>query len=249
MEERRKFLQSVPLALAATAVGLTGGVAELLAAPGRVQAESVAYDPRKQRSIPDVPGVAHTGESFRFYGDLVKDKVIAINFMSIRGEASYPVTSRMSEIARRLGGKLGHEVFIVSVTRDPDYDTPERLAAFAEEHRIPKGWLLVNCSMDGAGALQSRIYHLHHHPSPSSSTEHTSASHQATNPAADTVFYGNGGLGLWSHFPVDIHPDEAVRHISWVMPGTKPVGEPRRAGPRRLNSPGLSSDNRMGQNG
>jgi len=244
MEERRKFLQAVPWALGATAVGLTSGVTELLASPEKAQAGSVAYDPRKQRSVPDVPGVAHTGEAFRLYGDLIKDKVVAINFMSIRGEAEYPVTARMSEIARRLGDKLGHEVFLVSVTRDPEYDTPDRLAAFAAEHHVPRGWLLVNCSVDGTSALQSRIYH--HHSHPGSSTEHSSALQHAKHPAADTVFYGNGGLGLWSNFPLDIHPDEAVRHISWVIPRQKPAGEPRRAGPRRLNGPGLSSDNRIG---
>jgi cytochrome oxidase Cu insertion factor (SCO1/SenC/PrrC family) len=245
MEERRKFLQAVPwAALGVSAVALSGGAAELVAAAKKTHLGSAAYDPRKQRSVPDVPGVAHTGKSFRFYGDLVKDKVVAINFMSIRGEAHYPVTARMSDIARRLGDKLGHEVFMVSVTRDSEHDTPERLAAFAAEHRIPKGWLLVNCSADGAHALQSRIYH-HHSSSQPALMDHSSGLQHAK---VDTVFYGNGGVGLWSNFPINLQPDEAVRHISWVMPGSKPVGQPHRAGPRRLDGRGLRSDNRIAQN-
>lgn len=243
MEERRKFLKAAPLAaLGVAAVGLPAGAAELLSRT--IPGTNTGYDPRKQRSIPDVPGIAHTGEAFRFYGDLVKDKVVAINFMSIRGESEYPVMAKMAKIAHLLGNKLGRDVFLISVTRDPGYDTPERLATFATEHRIPKGWLLVNCSAEGVSALQARIYHLHHHEGATPSG-HSAVSQGGKHPTADTVFYGNGGLGLWSNFPVDIHPDEALRHIAWVMPGKKPVGQPRRAGPRRLHSPGVSSDNRV----
>ncbi|HWZ46224.1 MAG TPA: hypothetical protein VNW97_22315 [Candidatus Saccharimonadales bacterium] len=237
MKERRKFLQLLPLAaLGASAMGWVKGVTQ--PRPGN------AHDPRKQRSVPDVAGVAHTGQKFLFYRDLVKDKVVTINFMSIRDETHYPVTSRMEEIARRLGDKLGREVFMISVTRSPEHDTRERLAAFAAEHRIPQGWLFVNCSAEGVNALHSRIYHPHHLHGGDMVTR-SAALHEGASRSTDTVFYGNGGVGLWSNFAVELHPEEAVRHIRWVMPGATPSGEPRRAGPRRLNSSGLPSDNRI----
>ena len=245
MEERRKLLKAVPMAaLGIAAASLAGVAAEVFASPAAAANASGGYDPQKQRSVPDVLGVDHTGRAFRFYRDLVKDKVVTINFMSIQEEAQYPVTAKMSEIAHRLGDKLGSEVFMVSVTRTPEYDTPERLAEFAEMHNIPKGWVLVNCSTDGTHALQSRVYHTHHHGSPEGSADHKPAVSNTIR-STDIVFYGHGGLGLWSNFPVNLHPDEAVRHISWVMPGRKPTGDPKRAGPRQLNSSGLPADNRI----
>ncbi|MGE5322948.1 MAG: SCO family protein [Actinomycetota bacterium] len=237
MKERRKFLQALSVtALGASAMGWIKGVTQPNAAN--------ALDPRKQRSIPNVAGVTHTGQKFRFYQDLVKDKVVTINFMSTREEPHYPVTARMLEIAHLLGDKLGREVFMISVTRDPEYDTPERLAAFAAEHGIPKGWLFVNCAQEGVNALHARIYHSHH-AGVTAASPHSGAAHAAHFRSTDSVFYGNGGVGLWGNFAVELHPDEAVRHIAWVMPGRKPGAEPMRAGPRRLKSPGLSSDNRI----
>jgi cytochrome oxidase Cu insertion factor (SCO1/SenC/PrrC family) len=237
MKERRKFLQALPAtALGASVLGWLKGVAQPHAAK--------ALDPRKQRSIPNIAGVAHTGQEFRLYQDLVKDKVVTINFMSIRDEAHYPVTSRMLEIARRLGNKLGREIFMISVTRDPEHDTPERLAAFVAERSIPKGWLFVNCAQEGVNALHARIYHSHHAPTTLASP-HSEVAHAAHFRSTDTVFYGNGGIGLWSNFAVELRPDEAVRHIAWVMPGRKPGADSMRAGPRRLSSPGLPSDNRI----
>jgi len=246
MKVRRALLQVTPLAaLGASALSFAAKSATTQTASKDAAAGSQTLDPRIQRSIPDVPGVAHTGHAFHFYRDLVKDKVVAINFMSIREEARFPITARMAQIARRLGDKLGSEVFLISVTRDPDHDTPQRLGEFAQQYSVSKGWFFVNCAMDGAAALQSRVYHAHEHANSSAGEHAPAVSHQIRIRSTDTVFYGNGGVGLWSNFPIEIHPEEAVRHISWVMPGRKPTGDPRRAGPRRLNSLGRSSDNRL----
>ncbi|MBS1867678.1 MAG: SCO family protein [Acidobacteria bacterium] len=244
MKERRKFLQVVPLAaLGATTFALTATSDSASAKKTKDAGKGQSFDPRKQRSVPDVAGVTHTGRSVRFYQDLVKDKVVAINFMSIRSEERFPVTSRMAEIARRLGDKLGRDVFLISVTRDTEHDTPERLAEFAEKYDAPEGWVFVNCAADGTTALQSRVYHPHEHGA--APAHHEAAALPNSVRSTDTIFYGNGGVGLWSNVPVDIHPDEVIRHISWVMPGEKPVGEARRAGPRVLNSTGRASDNRI----
>src|SRR5262249_11454622 len=141
----------------------------------------------------------------------------------------------MAEVARGLGDKLGHEVFMISVTRDPVSDIPERLATFAAQHGDINGWTFVNLGSEGTMALTDRIYHPHAHGSVPARRQHT----------ADVVFYGNGGVGLWSTFPVDIRPDDAVRRVAWMLPGKTSAGPLQRGGPRRLNGVGLKSDNRI----
>ncbi|MDE2149009.1 MAG: SCO family protein [Gammaproteobacteria bacterium] len=237
MKQRRELLKIMPVAaLGLTPLGSAVGALSRPAPGSDTAAAAPEFDPRKQRRIPNVPGVAHTGQSFNFYRDLVKDKVVLINFMSIAGEAGYPVTARMTEVARRLGDKLGREVFMVSVTRDPVSDTPERLAAFAAQHGDFKGWIFANLAPEGTAALAHRVYH---------PQDHSGAPAYHHRRTADVVFYGNGGVGLWSTFPVDIRPDDAVRRVAWMMPGKPADGALQRGGPRRLNSAGLTSDNRI----
>src|SRR5262245_17349951 len=115
--ERRDLLKIMPVAaLGLTTFGLAGK--SLLQTPTDADAVSppVAFDPRKQRRIPDVAGVTHIGKHIYLYRDLVKDKVALIHFMSIAGEASYPATTQMAAVARGLGDKHGREVCTVSGT-------------------------------------------------------------------------------------------------------------------------------------
>jgi cytochrome oxidase Cu insertion factor (SCO1/SenC/PrrC family) len=237
MTERRDILKIIP----AAALGLTAfslGADALVPIPAGKQSASTqnTFDPRKQRRIPDIPGVTHTGQHINFYEDLVKDKVCLIHFMSIRAEESYSVTQRLAAVASRLGEKLGREVFMISVTRDPLNDTPGQLAAFAAQRANFKGWTFVNLAAQGTSAMTNRIYHSH---------GHEPVTTERKNPAVDIVFYGNGAVGLWSSFPVDIDPDDAVRRVGWVLPGKSPDGSLNKAGPRRPAHQGLESDNRI----
>ena len=48
-----------------------------------------------------------------------------------------------SALQQRLGGRLGRDAFIVSVTVDPQTDTAERLRAWAARYGRRPGWTLV----------------------------------------------------------------------------------------------------------
>jgi len=233
MIERRHLLTILPVA----ALGLTtfGLARKSLRQNADAVSPPLAFDLRKQRRIPDVAGVTHTGNHIYLYRDLVKDKVALIHFMSIAGEASYPATTHMAAVARGLGDKLGREVFMISVTRDPVSDIPERLATFAAQYGDINGWTFVNLGSEGTVTLTDRIYHPQAHGGVPARRQYT----------ADVVFYGNGGVGLWGTFPVDIRPDDAARRVAWMMPGKPSAGPPQRGGPRRPNDVGLKSDNRI----
>lgn len=237
MNDRRKILKIIPaVALGLGAFALAEETLGATAAEGLLGGSGKVFDPKKQRRIPDVTGITHTGRQVNFYEDLIKDKVVIIYFMSIAGENVYPVTERMAKVARGLGDKLGKDVHMVSVTRDPHNDSPKQLAKFAAKFGNFKGWTFVNLAQSGTAAMKERIYHTRPKPS---------APMVLKNPSADVAFYGNGAVGLWATFPVDIQTDDAVRRMGWVMPG-KPIGDTaNRAGPRGLTQPGLKSDNRI----
>jgi cytochrome oxidase Cu insertion factor (SCO1/SenC/PrrC family) len=224
---RRKFLAAMPVAAALGMAAKSALGAEQRTEPA---AEGAKIDPRKRDAFPDVEVIAHTGERFRFYEDLIKNRIVLVNFMSIRGEDHYPITANLAKVARRLHDKLGGgRVLINSVTRDPDHDTPERLKDFAEAHGVVPGWRLLTGSRHMTDTLALRLYR--HHP------------HGGYRRVVDVVFYGNGGIGVWGAFPGLIDPDDAATRVTWLMPKKRPAVL-RRAGPRRVAAPGKSSDNR-----
>ena len=54
------------------------------------------------------------------------------------------LTSRMKQIANRLGPRLGTEARIVSITVDPEHDHPEQLNAYAKAQGADvNGWLFL----------------------------------------------------------------------------------------------------------
>ena len=239
MIERRKILKSIPAGAAGlSALGLT--VASLKqGSAGNEQAavSALEIDPAARDAFPDVEVMAHTGERFQFYEDLIRDKIVLVNFMSIRGEELFPVTANLAKVAARLGDKLGRDVFINSITRDIGYDSLERLAAFAESYDTPVGWRFLTGTQPVTTALATRLYRC----PPGSDIICRPRSNGAY---VDVVFYGNGGLGLWSAFPGLIDPDDAASRIAWVMPGQKSTGPMRRAGPRRFAVKDRVSHNR-----
>lgn len=91
--------------------------------------------------FPNIPLVTHDGQKVRFYDDLIKDKVVLINFIYTSCPDTCPMeTARLLEVHRVLGDRLGKDVFFYSITIDPENDTQPVLAKFADQWDIPEGW-------------------------------------------------------------------------------------------------------------
>ena len=75
---------------------------------------------------------AATGEPLAL-ADL-RGKVLALTFIFTTCTDSCPLlTAKMAEIQRRLGSDFGTRIHFVSITVDPQNDTPERLRRYAEQ--------------------------------------------------------------------------------------------------------------------
>lgn len=214
MTDRRKFLTTMPIAAA-------GAVAAGSAAAKAPQIRT-EIDTRQRDAFPAVTVYSHLGETLRFYDDLILNKVVMVNFMSIKDEESFPVTKFIAQVADRLGDKLGRDVFINSISTDPEHDTPKKLLSFAKQHGMRDGWRFLTSSKEETVALSTRLYR---HP------PHSSGAAKKV----DIVFYGNGAAGVWGTFPVDIDPADAAERMSWVMPRERVAGL-RQAGPRKTDA-------------
>lgn len=94
--------------------------------------------------FPNVVLRTHENEAVRFYDDLLKDKVVAINFMYATCEGICPsVTSNLVQVQQILGNRVGRDIFMYSVTLKPEQDTPEVLEQYARMHQIGPGWFFL----------------------------------------------------------------------------------------------------------
>jgi len=75
----------------------------------------------------------------------LKGKLVLVNFIytSCPGPC-LTETSKMANVADRLGTKLGTKVTLVSVTVDPEHDGPAQLLKYARKQDVDKaGWLFL----------------------------------------------------------------------------------------------------------
>jgi protein SCO1 len=138
-------------ALLAGGCGPRPPAATALAAPDRVSQI-------RDQHLPNVELTTHEGRAVRFYDDLVKGKVVAINFTYTRCQNACPVaTRRLVEVQRVLGTRLGREITLLSISLDPAHDTPAVLNAYAQAHRAGPGWYFLTGKRDAIDLLRRRL--------------------------------------------------------------------------------------------
>lgn len=108
-------------------------------APEKTEVEAVT-----NLNIPDVPVLDQDGTPKRFYTDLVKGKVVAINFVfTTCTTICPPMGANFAKLQKLLGERAGRDVQLISVSIDPNIDTPERMKAWAQKFGAGPGWTLV----------------------------------------------------------------------------------------------------------
>jgi protein SCO1/2 len=112
-------------------------------------AEPVRGEPARKLEIPDEQLVDQDGRPVRLYSDLMKGRVVAVNFVfTTCSTICSPMTAVFSRLQRELGERLGRDVYLISISLDPATDTPERLARYAGKFDRREGWTFVTGPAD-----------------------------------------------------------------------------------------------------
>lgn len=108
--------------------------------------------------FPNLPVVNQDGQALRFYDDLIKDKVVVVMFIYTSCTDICPLaTARMTQIEDKLGAAVGRDIFIVSMTVDPENDTPEKLKAYSKAFGTGPGWTFVTGKPEDIRAINYRL--------------------------------------------------------------------------------------------
>lgn len=95
-------------------------------------------------SIPDVTLLDQDGREVRFYTDLVKGKVVVINFIFTSCKVVCPpLGANFARLQNAAGDRVGKDIRLISVSTDPETDTPAQLRAWGEKFGAKPGWTLV----------------------------------------------------------------------------------------------------------
>lgn len=98
------------------------------------------------------------GQQVRFFDDLIKDKVVVINFIFTGCGDSCPLeTARLRQVQQLLGERVGRDVFFYSISIDPLSDTPEVLKAYAARFKVGPGWRFLTGDKEQIDALRRRL--------------------------------------------------------------------------------------------
>src|SRR4051812_19990102 len=95
--------------------------------------------------IPDAQVLNQRGEQVRLYTDLIKDKVVLMSFFYT--SCTYICQMQgdiLSKIQVLLGDRLGKDVFLISISMDPQTDTPNKLKYWSNALSAKPGWMLVS---------------------------------------------------------------------------------------------------------
>ena len=146
--------------LVAAATGLATGAAqgEKEKVP-KSQADLQAYQARGLRQhFPNVLLINQDKKKVHFYDDLIKGKLVVIQFMFTNCERLCPmVTPNLVKVQEELLKRSPEEVSIVSITVDPERDTPEALKAYAQKFHIQKGWQFLTGNKSDVDRLRREL--------------------------------------------------------------------------------------------
>ena len=108
--------------------------------------------------FPNVELVTQDGKKVRFYDDLIKDKVFAINFIYTRCTDSCPLeTAALRKVQKALGDRMGKDVVFYSISIDGDRDKPEELKDYAERFNVGPGWTFLTGRKEDVILLRQKL--------------------------------------------------------------------------------------------
>lgn len=158
----------------------------------------------------------HEGREVRFYDDLIRGKVVAINLMYTGCEGICPMATRnLLKVQERLGARVGRDVFLYSITLQPEHDSPRSLRHYAQTQGVKPGWLFLTGAPADIETLRFRLGFSDPDPEvDGDKTTHTGM-----------VRIGNDAYDRWTMAPALGGPDPilaTINHVDSAVLHTRP---------------------------
>jgi protein SCO1/2 len=159
------------------------------------------------RRFPNVTLLTQDNQPVRFYDDLMKDKIVMINFFYVSCTGICPAsTANLVKVHELLGDRVGRDIFMYSISLKPCEDRPAQLKEYKEMHGIKAGWTLLTGKPDDCELLRRHLGFAD--PDPVRDRDVTNH--------IGLVVYGNERLDSWAACPALTEPPSFVKYLSWM---------------------------------
>lgn len=119
------------------------------AAPALAAGPAAAGEDPAERYFTNVELIDQDGTPRRLYDDLLEDKIVVINTIFTECTGVCPVMSKtMQRLQEHVGGRLGKDVHLLSITVDPANDSPQELKKMAVRFDAQPGWYFLTGSRE-----------------------------------------------------------------------------------------------------
>jgi protein SCO1/2 len=170
--------------------------------PATPAAEQSAAQTAAQKYFTDVELVNQNGEKMRLYSDLLKGKVIIMNFFFATCQGScLPMNHNLQKVHDALGDRVGKDVYIISISVDPTVDTPASLKEYAKKLNAKPGWYFLTGDKANVDFALRKL------------GQYVDAKEQHTN----IFIIGNERTGLWKKAFGLAKSDELIKVVESVL--------------------------------
>ena len=185
------------------------GTAAIALGPFAVASSGKARSQVGAEWFTNVEVTTQDGRTLRFYADVMRGKILLINFFFTECDAVCPLmTENLVRVQELLAPRVGTDIFMVSITLQPEHDTPEVLAAYARTYGVGPGWLFLTGKRSDIELLRHRLGFVDSDPTQDADLEQH----------IGTVRVANEPLRRWAMCPALLDPAALVRTVKRVIP-------------------------------
>jgi protein SCO1/2 len=158
--------------------------------------------------LPNLPLYTHEGKRVMFYDDLIKGRVVTLNFFFAKCDEICPrVTANLANVQNQLGSALGTKVFMYSFTLKPEEDDVAALRHYRGMFHARPGWTFLTANPADMEKIRKGIGFTY--PDPAIDRDKTQH--------IGNIRYGNEPLMLWGACPGMARPDFVLEAINWML--------------------------------
>jgi len=123
----------------------SGGAGQQKEAVAPVQGAAAAGTRDARGYFTDLELVTHEGRKVRFYSDVLDGRTVLINIIYTNCKDACPlITQKLNQVRALVGEQFGREVYFVTLTSDPERDSPAALKTFAQKQNVDlSGWTFL----------------------------------------------------------------------------------------------------------
>jgi cytochrome oxidase Cu insertion factor (SCO1/SenC/PrrC family) len=121
------------------------GYAQATAGVSTVASNQQSEEERARQYFTDTEVIDQNGNKLRFYSDVLKGRVVLISFIFTNCEYACPMQAQKLKQTRALMvPAIKDEVWFVTLSVDPERDTPEAMKQFAEKQGVDESrWIFL----------------------------------------------------------------------------------------------------------